>query len=574
MIGPRFLVVPLLAAIAAGAAIRALSPGANLLFSFGGALIAGLVAFAALLGLGLRGARREDAQRARELEALAQIELVLAGSPEPAEALTRALDLILEFSHAGAAQLWVKSAPSAPLTAFLHRGLFPESFLPPDTVPEHFALADVMDSHPAMLAKGFVELVQIPLSAHGHTVGVLEIAARHRDELQTITPGWFETVGRSLAATLADLQELTRVRTQLADERRLWQAGLDVTATENYDELLRTIVDRARELIGAEASALCLWDAEKRWWVVQGTSGATDAFQVSLSQFERGDGQRVECPVIRFKYRRAHLDLPLQHNGQIVGCLCVANGQAREYSADERALLTGIANQATLAVERTRLLEATGSRAATTERERLAREIHDTLAQILGFVNIKTGAARELLAQGQVEQAKTQLDQLALLSQELYQDTRELILGLHRDAGTERGLVPALQSYVERFSAFCSLPASFSGQEVAVNFSPAVEVQLIRVVQEALSNVRKHAHARHAWVSMTREQDQIVLEIRDDGQGFDPSKPGRGFGPRFGLQSMRERVESIHGTFAVYSTAGEGTTVRIQVPLIYRGEDL
>jgi signal transduction histidine kinase len=72
---------------------------------------------------------------------------------------------------------------------------------------------------------------------------------------------------------------------------------------------------------------------------------------------------------------------------------------------------------------------------------------------------------------------------------------------------------------------------------------------------------------------MTREQDGIVLEIRDDGQGFDPSMPGRGFGPRFGLQSMRERVESIHGTFAVRSTAGQGTTVRIEVPLIYRGED-
>jgi signal transduction histidine kinase len=333
-------------------------------------------------------------------------------------------------------------------------------------------------------------------------------------------------------------------------------------------------VDRARELIRAEASALCLWDHEKRWWVVQGTSGATDAFEISLAQFERGNGHGVQCPVIRFKYRQAHLDLPLTHNGEIVGCLCVANQMPREYSEDERALLAGIANQAALAVERTRLLETMGSRAATEERERLAREIHDTLAQILGFVNIKTGVARELLAQGKVEQAQVQLDQLSLLSQELYQDTRELILGLHADVAPEHGLVPALSSYTERFSQFCNLPATFDAQEMNMQFSPAVEVQLIRVVQEALSNVRKHAHARHAWVRLTREDNRVGLEIRDDGQGFDPKQPGRGLGPRFGLQSMRERVESIHGTFAVRSIPGQGTIVRVEVPIIYRGEEL
>jgi len=99
-------------------------------------------------------------------------------------------------------------------------------------------------------------------------------------------------------------------------------------------------------------------------------------------------------------------------------------------------------------------------------------------------------------------------------------------------------------------------------------------VQLLRVVQEALSNVRKHARAKHAWVSLRRAQDQALLEIRDDGQGFDPAHPTRGFGPRFGLQSMRERVESIHGVFTVHSAPGQGTRIQVTVPIIYRGQDV
>lgn len=588
MNGLRFIAAPLVTAAMVGAGIYVLSPTTSFFVAIGGAVIAGLGVFAALLLVGLRRARARDAQRLRELNALARIELALASSTDSADAIARALDMLLEFSHAATALLWQQTEPTAPLAPFAQRGLFgekptllepfaqrglfPESFRTPEAIPEHITFDSALDDAPALIEKGFVERVRIPLAAQGHAIGVLEIAARHRGELAHISRAWWETVGHSLAAALADARELAGVRTQLANEKRLWQAGLDVTATENYQDLLRTIVDRARQLIGAEASALCLWDEQKRWWVVQGTSGATDAFEVSLAHFERGNGQFLECPVIRFKYRQAHLDLPLQRNGQIVGCLCVANQLPREYLESERALLAGIADQAALAVERTRALETLGSRAATAERERLAREIHDTLAQILGFVNIKTATAREFLAQGKLEQAETQLDQLSLLSQELYQDTRELILGLHSEVGLERGLVPALANYVERFGEFCALPVTFDAQDVDVNFTPAVEVQLIRVVQEALSNVRKHARAQRAWVRLTRHADLVRIEIGDDGQGFDPTHPGRGLGPRFGIKSMRERVESIRGTLTVHSTPGQGTLVTVQVPVIFRGE--
>jgi GAF domain-containing protein len=182
------------------------------------------------------------------------------------------------------------------------------------------------------------------------------------------------------------------------DLKRLWQAGLEVAAAPDYARTLRAVVDRARELIGAEASALCLWDERKQYWVLQGTGGTPDAFEVSTKPFPTRTGD-VECPVVRFKYRRAHLDVPLTHDGQVLGCLCIANREAREYSPAERELMSGIAKQAALAIENARRVENAGSHAVNTERERLAREMHDTLAQLLGFVNFKAQAAREYLAQ-------------------------------------------------------------------------------------------------------------------------------------------------------------------------------
>lgn len=536
-------------------------------------LLVTFLGIAALAVVAFQRARAREKHHAHELAALAQIENALTANPDAAESIARALDIVLEFSHAAAAQVWTSNAAGATMQSFAHRGLFPESFVAPTAAPAQVIFSSTENAFPNLRDKGFVQVAQMPLAAYDHTRGVLEIAARHRGELEQLTPQWYETVARSIAATLANAQELTQIRARLADEKQLWQVGLEVTATEDYETLLRTIVDRARELVHSEASALCLWNQEKNWWVVQGTSGTAEAFEVAVAPFERGDGTRVDCPVVRFKYRQAHLDLPLRRNGEIVGCLCVANEAPRAYSPEERALLVGIADQAALAVERTRALETMGSRAATAERERLAREIHDTLAQILGFVNIKTGVAREYLAQGKTEQAQRELEQLGLLSQELYLDTRELILGLHGGAETEAGLVPALRDYVERFSKFSNLPVTFQADDMPIQFSPVVQVQLIRVVQEALSNVRKHAQAQHAWVTMQRAENDVILQVRDDGKGFDPAHPARGFGPRLGLQSMRERVNSIHGTLQVESTLGHGTTIQIRVPLIYRGAE-
>ncbi len=536
-----------------------------------------IVSLTAILFIVQQRARLRESEREREFDALARLGDASNRAGDRNEALGLALDVLLEFTHAAAAHIWLINSRTGQVEGEVHRGLFPESFaeLPwPDLAAwtGRAVAAKNATEFQTLRDKGFIEFARVPLKADDRAVGGLLVAARHPGELSAGVPRWLMTAGQTLSLAIARFQIEAQLKARDAEARRVWHASMEVASAPDYASLLRTIVDHARELIGAEASALCIWDAQKHWWVVQGTSGATDAFEVTTKRFASEDGRGFECPIIRFKYRPAHLDVPLIRDGQVVGCLCVASQQPRDFGENERSLLDGIASQAALAVGRAQQLEEAGQRAATAERERLAREMHDMLAQLLGFVNFKTGTVRELLAQGRIDQAQAQLEQLAHLSQELYSDTRELILGLHTETSPEKGLIPALEEYAAHFRQLSGVNTAIEANGLAdVRFVPAVEVQLIRVVQEALSNVRKHAAAQHANVRFMRRGEQVLVEIQDDGNGFDPSHLAHGLWPHFGLQSMRERVESIGGNFSIRSGQGQGTTITIQVPLVYRG---
>lgn len=203
------------------------------------------------------------------------------------------------------------------------------------------------------------------------------------------------------------------------------------------------------------------------------------------------------------------------------------------------------------------------------ERERIAHEMHDGLGQVLGYVNTKTLAVSRLLEVGKIEEARAQLGQLESAARDLYADVREAILGLHTTLSPERDFVGALREYIDGFERQSSIRVSLDlSAWPAVSPLPlAAEIQLVRVVQEALTNVRKHAHAEQATVRLAVQSQAIELSIQDDGRGFDPARFDREGWPRFGLQTMRERVKGIGGTFAIESCQARGTCVMISMPV-------
>jgi signal transduction histidine kinase len=202
------------------------------------------------------------------------------------------------------------------------------------------------------------------------------------------------------------------------------------------------------------------------------------------------------------------------------------------------------------------------------ERERIAREMHDGLGQVLGFVNTKTLAVARLLEVGRIEEARVQVAQLEGMAKDVYADVREAILGLRTTLSRERDLLAALREYVAGFEQQSGIHVELdvSGWPPEPPLPLAAEIQLVRIVQEALANVRKHAQAQGAVVRLVGEHGEVRLSIVDDGRGFDPSRPDREGWPRFGLQTMRERAEGVGGSFTIDSRPGAGTQVTISIP--------
>ncbi len=244
-------------------------------------------------------------------------------------------------------------------------------------------------------------------------------------------------------------------------------------------------------------------------------------------------------------------------------------GGASDEISDLALAFNGMAQQLEHHAREEQSLAEMRQRAIAEERDRIARELHDGLAQVLGYVHTKATAVRLLLGRQQNEAAATQLVQLEEAARGLFVDVREAILGLRMTSRGDLHLADLLREYTQHFGQFSELP-------VAVTIAPAVddlvlppdtELQLLRIVQEALTNIRKHAAATRVQLTVARGQRCLELEIADDGRGFEPVQ-GRPLGrPHFGLSTMRERAEAIGAAFAIESQPGHGTRVAVRLPV-------
>jgi signal transduction histidine kinase len=205
------------------------------------------------------------------------------------------------------------------------------------------------------------------------------------------------------------------------------------------------------------------------------------------------------------------------------------------------------------------------------ERERTAREMHDGMGQLLGYINTQTIAVRKMLSQGDLAEAREELAKMEDSVRGLYSDVREGILGLRTQAVHADGFLGTIREYVGRYSEMFGIRVAIkvSSVEVCAGLSQSAEIQLTRIIQEALTNVRKHARATQAAVTFQRSGNELCVTVADNGRGFDPSHPPSREWPRFGLQTMQERAQSFGGDLAVESAPGVGCRVSVRVPLTH-----
>jgi signal transduction histidine kinase len=202
------------------------------------------------------------------------------------------------------------------------------------------------------------------------------------------------------------------------------------------------------------------------------------------------------------------------------------------------------------------------------ERERLARDLHDTLGQVLGYASMQVEAAAKLSRDGKGEAAAKQLDRLGGMIREAHAEVREYIMNLRTTPALHRPFFTAVQQYLEGFTSNYDIQTDLSvGSALkGTTFSPDMQVQIFRIVQEALSNARKHSKARHVQVKFEAEDGRVCVVIEDDGHGFSPDNLQMAYGQHFGLQFMQERAGQLGGMLQVQSAPGKGTQVMLEVP--------
>jgi signal transduction histidine kinase len=255
---------------------------------------------------------------------------------------------------------------------------------------------------------------------------------------------------------------------------------------------------------------------------------------------------------------------PLVHDGTTLGVLHVAGPPA----PPDAALAVAMCETLAIAIANRRLAQQNARLAILEERDRIARELHDGLAQSLAAIAMHGERARGALADGNLAAARTAIDRIERASDAAYADVREAIVGLR--AGSDVDFRAALQETAEWFEDTTGFTVTVtSALADARTLPPLAELQLLRIVQESLTNVRKHASATQVWIAIDLDAVMGVrLTVRDNGAGFDPDHVPRHGRQHFGLLIMRERAESLGGALAITSAPGNGTTIAVTLPAL------
>lgn len=360
---------------------------------------------------------------------------------------------------------------------------------------------------------------------------------------------------------------------------------LAVAGELRLDAVLHRLVHAARDLSGASYAALGIPDETGTEFDQFLHAGMSDDLVARLGPLPRTHGMlgamlsdprpfRTDDITKDPRFRgwwpdghplmRSFLGVPIVAKGDIIGAFYLTEKQGeREFDENDERLITVLAAHAAIAIENARLFEASRELSVIEERNRLARELHDSMTQNLFSLALTAEAASELV-HADPARAETEIDRIRALARDTQAELRSLIFELRPSQLETDGLVATIGKDLEVLGRAHGLKA-----DVRVHGTPeldsTVEVELYRIVQEALNNAVRHAHADTVEVEVEARDGFVTITVRDDGGGFDPG--ARAIRERrLGLTSMRERAERLGGTFSVESAPGAGTTVRVEVP--------
>ncbi|MGN6812777.1 MAG: GAF domain-containing protein [Thermomicrobiales bacterium] len=551
------------------------------------------------------------AERTRELTTLLEVSRRLAATLE----LTPLLDLIFEqlahvVPYTGAA-VWLLDAEGLALVADRapegqprKPGLrIPRALTPwVETVPPPVIVADVQDERDQSPAARSYRMavggqftynrawMRIPLVYQDQVLGMLSLS--HRE------PGYYTAHHADLAQAIASGAAVAIANARLYERTRATTALTHIAASLTIDQSLETTLDSlAGSVVAATRARACsvvLIYERTGLAHTPGEQGLPPGYVAAMEESWRNGARSPTVAAFRERtmivvrdqprwalaeplfapchpfLRRAEWDkavvVPIIYRGAARGAINVYYRPGFEPSPEEETVLHAIADQAAVVVENTRLYGEARRSAALEERQRLARELHDSVTQALFSATLQARATQLALERAGVpadSPAGHGVAELRALTQGALAEMRALIFELRPGALAEEGLVAALRKQAAALTAREGMQLAVLAPEVRLALAPVVEEQLYRLAQEALHNVVKHAGASEAVVRLARIGDGLTLEITDNGRGFDPAMPRPG---HLGLTTMAERAQVAGGRLDVVSAPGHGTTVRATVP--------
>lgn len=435
---------------------------------------------------------------------------------------------------------------------------------------------------------------------------VLEPVAQLKDAIQRLQGGDFDarvaSVGRDEFGTLAEgfnelaahLQSMYRhletkvaeKTAELVEKRERLQALYDVATlmakATSLEDLASGFTRRVAQVAHADGVALRWADEGNERYVLLTSQGLPQAMIDQEQCLTAGDCHcgapeapskarvipiHAMSPVDLPHCARADFEtivsLPIRLHERTMGEVNLFFNAQVAPSDAERSLLEALTAQLAAAMDNLRLAGLAKEAAVSQERNLLARELHDSIAQSLAFLKIQVQLMRDALAGGHAARIEAVLGEIDAGVRECYGDVRELLVHFRTRANVE-DIGSALQTTLRKFEHQSGLKASLSMHGRGLPVPPDVQIQVLHIIQEALSNVRKHAHATQVWLDV-QQQPHWRFEVRDDGDGFAADAAQRNEN-HVGLRIMAERADRIGATVEVLPTAGRGTSVVLELP--------
>lgn len=381
--------------------------------------------------------------------------------------------------------------------------------------------------------------------------------------------------------------EVERRSQQLA---ALHDAAIGLTTELELTTVLQKVVDLARDLMGARYGALGVVKDEEEYIEQFITSGITPEQRALLGPPPRGhgllgalihEGKAIRIPSIandpnsvgfppNHPPMTSLLGVPIRFKGRVIGDLYMtdklaADGSTTIFSAQDQEVLEMFATQAAIAIENAQLYREKQQLAVLQERERFGMDLHDGIIQSIYAIGLTLDDA-EMRIPTEPAEASSRVHQAIVGLNDVIRDIRNYILDLRPQRFQGRDLKRGLEELARDLRANTFLNVNITADAVEPNLlSPEQTVEILHLVQEALTNVRKHARASRVELDLVRDADAVILTIEDDGVGLENGKNDNPGGN--GLPNMRERARAAHGTLLIEPVLPHGTSISLKIPV-------